>query len=171
MLPDLYRIVDCDDGFLAIMPRPGPAAWLRAEIAELGKMGVTTLVSMLEASEEHELSLTAERDIAVENGIEFVSYPIEDRTIPKNLHSYTDLIAGLAGRVLDGHGVAIHCRAGIGRSGITAAAVMVRIGFDPESVFARISEARRCPVPDTYEQADWFIENFRSFLPVADEKS
>jgi len=164
MIPDLYRIVDCDAGFLAIMPRPGPDEWLRAEIAELGKMGVTTLVSLLEAREEHELSLTAEAEIAVANGIEFVSYPIEDRTVPLELDSFTNLISGLADRVLDGHGVAIHCRAGIGRSGITAAAVMVRIGFEPETVFARISAVRRCAVPDTYEQTEWFIQHYRNFL-------
>ena len=164
MIPDLYRIVDCNDGFLAIMPRPGPGEWLRAEIAELGKMGVTTLVSLLEASEEYQLTLTAEADIAVENGIEFVSYPIEDRTVPLDLDSYTNFIFSLADRVLNGHGVAIHCRAGIGRSGITAAAVMVRIGFDPETVFARISEARRCAVPDTYEQTEWFIQHYNHFL-------
>ena len=164
MIPDLYRIVDCDDGFLAIMPRPGPDEWLRDEIAALGRMGVTTLVSLLEAREEHELELTAEADIAVDNGIEFLSYPIEDRTVPVNLDSYTSFIYGLAERVLRGRGVAIHCRAGIGRSGITAAAVMVRIGFDPETVFARISDARRCSVPDTYEQTEWFIQNYKNFM-------
>ena len=108
MIPDLYKIVDCDDGFLAIMPRPGPEEWLRAEIVELGKMGVTTLVSLLEASEEYELTLTAEADIAVENGIEFVSYPIEDRTVPLDLDSYTNFIFGLADRVLEGQLLYLH---------------------------------------------------------------
>lgn len=164
MMPDLYRIVDCEGGFLAIMPRPSPEEWLRAEISELGKMGVTTLVSLLEVAEERQLLLSAEADIAAENGIEFVSYPIEDRAVPLDLDSYTNLVFDLANRVLNGHGVAIHCRAGIGRSGIIAAAVMVKIGLAPETVFARISEARRCAVPDTYEQTEWFIQHHKNFL-------
>lgn len=164
MIPDLYRIVDCADGFLAIMPRPGPEEWLREEIAELGSMGVTTLVSLLEISEERALGISSEADIAADNGIEFLSYPIEDRTFPADLSGFTVFIKDLAQRVLDGRGVAIHCRAGIGRSGITAAAVMVRIGFDPKKVFARLSEARRCPVPDTYEQLQWFETHYTNFL-------
>ena len=165
MIPDLYKIVDCDEGFLAIMPRPGPGEWLRGEIADLARLGVTTLVSLLEESEQRELLLTAEADIAAEYNIDFVSYPIEDRTIPGDLDGFTALINGLAERVLDGHGVAIHCRAGIGRSGITAAAVLVRIGFEPDKVFAQIAEARRCPVPDTYEQIEWFERHHTKFLP------
>ena len=168
MIPDLYKIVDCGDGFLAIMPRPGPEEWLRDEIAELCNMGVTTLVSLLEEAEERDLGLSLEAGIAAENDIEFLSYPIEDRTIPADLHGFTVFTRGLAQRVLEGGGVAIHCRAGIGRSGITAAAVMVRIGFEPDKVFARLSEARRCPVPDTYEQLQWFDNHHTVFLADLD---
>lgn len=146
------------------MPRPGPEEWLRDEIADLAKQGVTTLVSLLEESEQRELSLTAEPDIAAEHGIEFVSFPIEDRTIPGDLAGFIELINGLAERVLNGHGVAIHCRVGIGRSGITAAAVLVRIGFEPDQVFAQISAARRRPVPDTLEQIAWFERHHQKFL-------
>ena len=164
MIPDLYRIVDCGAGFLAIMPRPGPEEWLREEIRDLAALGVTTLVSLLEEREEYELSLTNEAGIAAEHDIEFLSYPIADRTIPTHLDGFVAFIEKLTDRVLDGRGVAIHCRAGIGRSGITAAAVLVRIGYDASSVFDRISQARRCPVPDTQEQYDWFHRNYQQFL-------
>ena len=164
MIPDLYKIVDCEDGFLAIMPRPGPEEWLRDEIAELANLRVTTLVSLLQESEQRELSLTEEADIAAQYNIEFVSFPIEDRTTPGDLDGFIALIDALAERVLKGQGVAIHCRAGIGRSGITAAAVLVRIGFEPDKVFAQISAARRRPVPDTYEQIAWFERHHTKFV-------
>ncbi len=146
------------------MPRPGPEEWLRDEIADLGKLGVTTLVSLLEDWEERELSLSAESDIAKENGIDFISYPIEDRCVPSDLASFKELVKDLTQRINDGNGVAIHCRAGIGRSGITAASVLVQLGIDPEHVFEMITKARRCPVPDTYDQIEWFKQNYTIFM-------
>ncbi len=59
----------------------------------------------------------------------------------------------------------IHCRAGIGRSGMLAACVLVKAGLDPEAALQRVSEARGCPVPDTEEQRAWvfaFAEEIRS---------
>jgi protein-tyrosine phosphatase len=164
MIPDLYKIVHHAEGFLAIMPRPGPEEWLRDEIAGLGKLGVTTLVSLLEDWEERELSLSAESEIAKANGIDFISYPIVDRSVPSNLASFEELVKDLTQRINDGNGVAIHCRAGIGRSGITAASVLVQLGIDPKSVFEVIAKARRFPVPDTYEQMEWFEQNYSRFM-------
>ncbi len=48
-----------------------------------------------------------------------------------------------------GAGVAIHCRAGIGRSSCLAAAVLVLDGLEPDEARARITEARGLQVPDT----------------------
>ena len=164
MIPELYKIVHHAEGFLAIMPRPGPEEWLRDEIAGLGELGVTTLVSLLEDWEERELSLSAESEIAKANGIDFISYPIVDRSVPADLASFEELVKDLTQRINDGNGVAIHCRAGIGRSGITAASVLVQLGIDPKNVFEIITKARRYPVPDTYEQIEWFEQNYTSFM-------
>jgi protein-tyrosine phosphatase len=53
----------------------------------------------------------------------------------------------------------VHCRAGIGRSGIAAAAVLVSLGHEPRDVFAMVSKARGVSVPDTDEQIEWFRKN------------
>lgn len=71
----------------------------------------------------------------------------------------------LAERVRVGMGVVIYCRAGIGRSGITAAAALVALGHDRTDVFDMISQARGLHVPDTQVQVEWFLENWQSFRP------
>jgi len=54
-----------------------------------------------------------------------------------------------------GKHVAIHCRAGIGRTGIIAGAVLLKTGKTAKEAFALISDARGVRVPDTEEQEKW----------------
>jgi protein-tyrosine phosphatase len=51
--------------------------------------------------------------------------------------------------------VAIHCRGGIGRSSLMAAAVLVQLGAAPEQAWDTVSVARGMPVPETEEQRAW----------------
>jgi protein tyrosine/serine phosphatase len=57
--------------------------------------------------------------------------------------------------IADGKAVAIHCRAGIGRSSLIAACVLVLNGYDARSSFDTILKARGLGVPDTEVQRDW----------------
>lgn len=61
----------------------------------------------------------------------------------------------LLGRIAKGQAVAIHCRAGIGRSSIIAGSVLVLDGMSAIEALAAIATARRTPVPDTDAQRDW----------------
>ena len=145
------------------MARPRSGEWLRAEISGLERIGIQTIASLLELSEEAELELSGERQIAEELGLAFVSFPISDRGIPRRLTEFQHFVRSLAEEVRAGRGVAIHCRAGIGRSGIVAAAVLVSLGHDSAEVFRLISKARGVNVPDTPEQIEWFKQNCRGF--------
>ena len=51
--------------------------------------------------------------------------------------------------------VAIHCRAGIGRTGIVAACVLHELGVPYEQIFPMLSKARGLDMPDTLEQIEW----------------
>ena len=165
MRPAIYKVHEVEQGFLAIMPRPQPGDWLHDDIRGLRQFGVTCLVSLLERGEEEDLILSHERELAESAGMEFLSYPIRDRNVPANVDSFTELVLGIADRVRQGHGVGVHCRAGIGRSGITVSATLVTLGIDPSSVFEMVSEARGFPVPDTAEQEEWFRRHCMRFSP------
>ena len=165
----LYKVLETENGFLAIMPRPRPGEWLRDDLIGLDQMGVNCLVSMLEEEEEADLILSHERELATELEMEFLSYPIEDGNVPIDIQNFASFVSALAGRVRCGRNVAVHCLAGIGRSGITVAAVLVALGHDPGTVFQQISQARGYPVPDTTEQIEWFEQNHSEFKYASDE--
>ena len=56
----------------------------------------------------------------------------------------------------------VHCRAGIGRTGVVAAGILLHAAFEPEQAFARVSEVRGVDVPDTDEQYNWVVSNYRA---------
>jgi len=138
------------------MARPRADDWLETEVKAWKDAGVDVVVSLLERAEVSELGLQREAGLCGATGIDFVSFPIPDRGVPE-----PDEAARIA-RVLtagfrDGRSIAIHCRAGIGRSSIMAACVLALCGIDAERALALITKARGLNVPDTDEQRDWLI--------------
>lgn len=100
------------------MPRPN-SEWLTDDVSYFANLGVNLVVSHLENSEERELGLSAEKDTLNTVGIEFLSYPIEDRGLP-DMNSFTRFLDEVYLKLVDGMHVSVHCRAGIGRTGLTS---------------------------------------------------
>jgi protein-tyrosine phosphatase len=142
-------------GRLAIMARPRAGDWLRDEISGWATENINVVVSLLEPGEVLELELSTEGDLCRERGIEFVSFPIPDRGVPASIPKTAELAQGLATRIGEGQSVAIHCRAGIGRSALIAACVLACAGIDAAKTFELIAAARRQEVPDTDDQIGW----------------
>jgi protein-tyrosine phosphatase len=157
MLSEIYRIPGPWPGWLAIVARPRGGDWLEDEIAALRKADVDVVVSALAADEISHLELAEEAKLCKARGIDYISFPIPDRGVPESAAAALDLARGLEARLKCGTRAAVHCRQGIGRSGILAALVLVVAGVDAESAFERIGAARRCPVPDTPAQREWVI--------------
>jgi len=155
-------------GFIAIMRRPSPE-WLEDDLSKLSEMGVHHILSLLTAEEVNELGLQAEPAASRACGITFYSFPIPDRGTPDNETAFIELIHKLSRAERAGHGVAVHCRAGIGRSGLAAAALLVSRGFDAAEAFDLISERRRVTVPDTGIQKTWIRERASALSSLSDE--
>jgi protein-tyrosine phosphatase len=143
------------------MPRPRAGDWLPDEIAGWKAEGIDAVVSLLEQHEVAELELQQEPMLCETAGIEFVSFPIPDRGVPESMRETQRLVRSLSAAVADGNAVAIHCRAGIGRSSLIAACVLVLNGYDPDSAFAAIAKARGIEVPDTEIQREW-VSHFQA---------
>jgi protein-tyrosine phosphatase len=144
-------------GHLAIMPRPLGGELLDRDIAGLKAARVTTILSLIEPEEASELELIGEKDVCAAHGIVFLSYPIADRGLPTDGTSFATLARSLADKVMAGGSVAIHCRAGIGRSSLAAASILVQCGFTAELALKSISQARGLAVPDTDAQRAWIL--------------
>jgi protein-tyrosine phosphatase len=140
---------------LATAARPRGGDWLEDEIRSLHREGVDVLVSLLTDDENQELDLTQEGALCRAAGMEFRSFPIPDRETPESKEQFLRFIESLGKEADAGLRIVLHCRAGIGRSSLVAAALMVRAGFTPDDAFDRISKARGHRVPDTGEQIDW----------------
>jgi protein-tyrosine phosphatase len=142
---------------LAIVLRPRGDEWLEDEMRRLKLNGVQTIVSMLESWEAEGLGLAREEQLAGQNGLNFLSYPISDRETPSDISSFYRFAAALADRVRGGERIGVHCRGSIGRSTVMAASVLIHLGWKPTEALKAIALARGCPVPDTEEQRDWIL--------------
>jgi len=159
MISNIYWINDDKIGEKKIgtMARPRGNDWLDDEIKGLKIRKVDCLVSLLEKSEECELGLQDEKEICKRWEIEFINFPIKDVNTPKNETDFILLAKELAKRINENKKVVIHCRMGIGRSSILAAATMINLGCKEKDIFEIISKYRRLKVPDTEDQKRWIL--------------
>jgi protein-tyrosine phosphatase len=99
--------------------------------------------------------LLDESEAAEANGIRFISFPIPDRGVPASVSAAVSLIAAISDALATGKNVAVHCRQGLGRSGLIAAGVLAGSGLDPERAIEVVSSARGQTVPETPDQRLW----------------
>lgn len=137
------------------MARPRGGDWLDDEINNLRNNAVDLLVSLLERSEIHGLDLSLEEKLCLSKGIAFVNFPIPDRGIPEQRNAVDELIREITTKLDGGLSVVIHCRMGIGRSAIVAAAVLLNYDLRANDIVDTISRIRGLNVPDTDEQLNW----------------
>lgn len=155
MKAEIYWIKDMPSGRLAILGRPRAEDWLADEIACWKAAGLRDVVSLLEDHEVRETRLMQEAELVEQVGMTFERFPIPDRGVPHSVEAAHAVWARLAYKVLSGRAVGIHCRASIGRAGLVAAGVLVRMGVPQVEAWLRTSTARGRSVPDTDEQRAW----------------
>jgi protein-tyrosine phosphatase len=153
-------------GKLALAARPRGGDWLPDEMSLWRGSGVATVVSLLKEHEERDLDLKAERSEAEKQGLTFLSFPIVDRDVPASQSKFGEMLEGLHRELANGKGVVIHCRQGIGRTGLVAACLLVSDGLHPEEALERLKAARGVEVPETAQQRLW-IKNFAGALATA----
>ena len=155
MKSDFYWIEGSWIGRLAIIPRPRGGDWLEDEISYWQQSGVDVVISLLTSNEEAELDLNNEKKLCQTYDIQFYSFPILDRGTPSSLKETITLLKKLEKALEAGKTVAVHCRQGIGRSAMIAAALLIASGIAVEDAFHTISEVRGYDVPDTVQQKEW----------------
>jgi protein-tyrosine phosphatase len=152
---EIFWIPEVTTGRLGIMARPRSGEWLRDEVSGWCNAGLNAVVCLLKPSEVRELELYDEAALCESSAIAFIAFPITDRGVPSSVPKTAQLVDRVVSLLRQGSSVAIHCRAGIGRSSLIAACVLLRLGFQREAVFPLLSRVRGLPVPDTQAQVQW----------------
>lgn len=150
-----YQIEGPWRGQLAIVPRPRGEDWLRDEARAWKDEGLDVVVSLLTTDEIKDLGLADEAESIRTHGLQFYQLQIPDLGVPPSMASALEFLEKLRSELGAGKNVAVHCRQGIGRSGLVAASLLSLSGIDPETAFQRVSAARGLPVPETPEQKKW----------------
>lgn len=142
---------------LAVVLCP-PGGWgLRDTLRAYQRGGIGTLVSLLGKKEAERLGLADEERIASKAGMQFLSFPMPDHSIPPDEAAFRAFAAGLAGRLRAGERIGVHCLGSIGRSTMTASCALIELGWEPQAALDAVATARCCPVPDTDEQEEWIL--------------
>jgi len=141
---------------LAATPRPGLLSEQKLDLQALAKVGVDYLVCL----EEH---VAVSRGLATELGMEMLHFPIQDMQKP-DLNDTGNLIAHMDSMIKQGKCIAVHCKAGLGRTGTIIASYLIKNGMTPIEAKRKV----RCLDPRMIqsEEQECFIEEFYDWLPT-----
>ena len=159
MHAEMYKIGSMGNGFLAIMGRPYIEHDAPASLRNVARLGIQQVVSLLERAEARALGLDAERRECQAQRMVFVSFPIVDMGEPESVQEFGEITASLFRKIEAGSNTLVHCRAGIGRSGLFAAGILLHAGMDAEQAFAHVSKMRGLRVPETINQHAWLVSH------------
>ena len=134
----------------------------------LKREGFTFVVSLLTEQENEELGLVDEEQLCQNNGLDFYSFPIVDRSSPRNRRDFEELAERLLARIKKGDRGFFHCRAGLGRAPLLGCTIIQKAGIDPDEAWAMLAKSRGQLVPDTEEQKLWVKKPQQSFTNLDD---
>lgn len=142
-------------GQAAILPRPRGGDWLEDDLATLRRAGFNTLISLLTPAETASLELARESVLVEALGMCFVNLPIEDRDVPDSMNDFLIAVRRLKARLDAGERIGVHCRQGIGRSGLVMATLLLLDGRNLGEALATLTTLRGVDVPETTGQQVW----------------
>jgi protein-tyrosine phosphatase len=143
-------------GRLAIFGHPRGGDSLADDLQPL-KENFDVVVSLLTDGEDKEFGLLGERQRCESFGLQFFQFPIVDVGVPASRRATLQFVRQLDGLLKAGLNVGIHCRMGVGRSGMIASCLLMLQGLSPAAAMEAVSTARDVIIPQTLEQREWLI--------------
>ena len=169
MFTELYWIDGPWPGRLAISARPRGGDWLEEEIRAWRAAGVDTVVSLLMPVEMDDLGLQREAEVCRKNGVEFLSFPIVDRSIPTLDSNAVDLFEQIEAGAFSWEESKRTLPPGNWTLGAGSGQLIGGERDIPSGCHRAIGKARRATVPETPEQRAW-IDAFAATLSPAGQR-
>jgi protein-tyrosine phosphatase len=148
--------VSATGGRIGLCACPGLERSLATDLERLRDWGAHGLVSLIE---DHEFAMLGVHSLPghVEAlGMHWWHLPIRDMGTPDQRFEARWRQAGgeLRGLLGEGVSIAVHCRGGLGRTGMIAARLLVELGSEPGVAVARVREVRPGSI-ETREQEEF----------------
>jgi protein-tyrosine phosphatase len=137
-------------------------AWERdldADMRVIREWGAAAVVTLIEIHEIEMLGVERLPAAVRDAGMEWLHLPIRDVDVPDSHFEASWASAGgrLGNRLRNGERVLVHCRGGLGRTGMVAARLLVEVaGATPQQALDAVREARPGAV-ETPEQETWVL--------------
>lgn len=157
MEPQIYEVKSIGQGTLYIMPCP-KAEQLSDGLSRLSQMGINKVVSLLETEEAVRLGAAMEGQLCEQLGMTFEQFPIRDRRTPDKPAKFRQLVNKLHDELHSGQNIAIHCYAGIGRTGLLAGGLLLTEGMSVNDAVELMSDTRGHNMPQTQEQYEYLMD-------------
>ena len=141
-------------GALALCRLPGLLGDLTADLAVLAAFRPALVLSLTEPAEMTRLGAKDLPDRLARADIPWTRFPIRDFDIPPTTADWAQLSARLHGTLAGAGRIVLHCRGGLGRSGMIALRLMIEAGENPAAALPRLRRARP-GVVETPAQEAW----------------
>ena len=133
-------------------------AWARdlgLDLDAVAGWNAAIVVTLVEASELERLKVPGLGGAVRDRHMEWLHLPIRDRGVPGVAFEAAWIEAGetLRARLRAGLNVLIHCMGGLGRAGMTAARLLVELGWKPDDAIRAVRKVRPGAI-ETDEQED-----------------
>ncbi len=127
------------------------------DIAKMQKLNVDMVVVLLEKEELYEYPVNLLQEYR-EADFEVLHFPIEDYWVPESVDAFDELLKKLASAIRFGRNTLIHCRAGMGRTGLVVAGLLIKLGMSADRAIRYVRQKR----PGTIESKmqEQFLHNY-----------
>ncbi len=136
---------------------------LPTDLARLRNVyGASHLVTLLE---DHELPFLHIADLFSQAQTMELStrhFPIPDGAVPTDLPAYKLLLRELLGWVKEGQTVIVHCRGGLGRTGLVAAGVLRACGMAADQSMRLVREVRPMAIETAIQEQFLAVDEYHN---------
>jgi ADP-ribosylglycohydrolase len=115
---------------------------LETDAARLHELGVDVLLLLVEDRELVRCRVTPIGEALAAHDVRLVRFPIRDPLLPRDGLSFRRTLGSLLQRVREGGSLAIACRGGLDRAGMTAACLLREAGLGANEAIDRVQRAR-----------------------------
>lgn len=103
---------------------------------------ISHICTLLQPHEIYRFNLTNYLELCEKSGINLILFPIKDEMIPENKEKFNEIIEILLSEITAGKNILIHCKHGKGRTGLMAAAILIKMGYSKDEALEILKKSK-----------------------------